>query len=231
MADGDRLAHSSMEEERVLPGLATDYANMIAAALSLFALTGDADYLNHAGRWFAAADGHHFDAATSAYRLSADDAEPLFATPMSVSDEATPAATGRMAANAVTLFMLTGEARYRARADELSRPLAQRAARDLVGSASLQSAYDNLLRARSAFVVGTGHAVAPLYDAALQEPDPALVIAAVDPASISPTNPAAGKRPQGASALFLCDTFRCLPEVADADAVVAVLKSTRRGLA
>jgi uncharacterized protein YyaL (SSP411 family) len=231
MADGDRLAHSFMEGQRVLPGLATDYANMISAALSLFALTGDADYLNHAGRWFAAADRHHFDAATSAYRLSADDAEPLFATPMSVSDEATPAATGRMAANAVTLFMLTGEARYRARADELFRPLAQRAARDLVGSASLQSAYDNLLRARSAFVVGTDQAVAPLRDAALREPDPALIVAAVDPGLIGPANPAAGKQPQGAAAVFLCDAFRCLPEIAEPEALTATLRETRRGLA
>jgi hypothetical protein len=58
-----------------------------------------------------------------------------------------------------------------------------------------------------------------------------LVVAAVDPGTIGPANPAAGKRSQGASAAFLCDAFRCLPEIADADAVVAVLKSTRHGLA
>ena len=231
MGDGNRLAHSFTEGQRVFPGLATDYANMISAALSLFALTGDADYLSQAGRWFAAADRHHFDVATSAYRLSADDDEQLFATPMSVSDEATPAATGRMAANAVTLFMLTGEPGYRARADELFRPLAQRAARDVVGSAGLQAAYDNLLRARSAFVVGTEQAVAPLRDAALQEADPALVVAVVDPGMIGPANPAAGKRPRGAAALFLCDAFRCLPEVAEANTILDTLKSTRRGLA
>jgi uncharacterized protein YyaL (SSP411 family) len=231
MTEGDRLAHSFMEGERMFPGVATDYANMISAALSLFAMTGDADYLSQASQWFAAADRHHFDVPTSAYRLSADDAEPLFATPMSAADEATPAATGRMAANAVTLFMLTGEPGYRARADDLFRPLAHRAARDVVGSASLQSAYDNLLRARSAFVVGTEDAVAPLNDAALQEPDPALVLAAVDPATIGPANPAAGKRPRGDAALFLCDAFRCLPEVADANEAAALLRSTRRGLA
>jgi uncharacterized protein YyaL (SSP411 family) len=231
MADGDRLAHSFMDGQRVFPGLATDYANMISAALDLFAVTGDAHYIRHASRWFAAADRHHFDPDSLAYRLSADDAEPLFATPMSVADEATPAATGRMAANAATMFMLTGESGYRDRADELFKGLAQRAARDVVGSASLQSGYDTVLRARSAFVLGAAPAAAPLRNAALREPDPALIVAAVDPAMIGEANPAADKRPSGTAAVFLCDALRCLPEISDAEALTRTLRETRRGLA
>ena len=60
MAEGDRLAHSSLDGERVFPGVATDYANMIRAALALFALEGDAAFLDRAEAWFAAAKRHHF---------------------------------------------------------------------------------------------------------------------------------------------------------------------------
>ena len=126
MSDGDRLAHSSMEGTLVRPGLATDYANMIRAALDLFALDGDGAYLERAKAWFSAADAHHFDTESGVYNLAADDAATLIAPTPSNSDEATPGATGTMAANAATLFMLTADDRYRRRAEQvlahLSRP-------------------------------------------------------------------------------------------------------------
>ena len=59
MADGDRLAHSSLDGSLVYPGVATDYANMIRAALALFSLDGDPAFLERAEAWFAAAKRHH----------------------------------------------------------------------------------------------------------------------------------------------------------------------------
>ena len=52
--------------------------------------------------------------------------------------------------------------------------------------------------------------------AALAEADPALLAARVQPETIRAGHPAEGKRPSGAAALFLCDAFRCLPELASA---------------
>ena len=122
MADGDRLAHSWLDGKLVKPGIATDYANMIRAALTLFSLNGEAPYLEWAEAWFAAAKRHHFVEASAAYNLLADDAPALIAQPLSIADEATPAATGVMAGNAATLFMLTGDASYREHAERLARP-------------------------------------------------------------------------------------------------------------
>ncbi len=232
MGDGDRLAHSTLEGDRVFPGVATDYANMIQAALDLFALSGDAAHLDHAEAWFAAVDRHHFVDEAAAYNLAADDAPALIAQPLSISDEATPAATGTLANAAATLFMLTGETRYRERADQVLRHLASRGPQDVVGSASLQSAFDTMLRGRLALIVGSGPDVDELRNASIAEADPALLAAHVDPDSVRTGHPAEGKRPtQSDAALFLCDAFRCLPEIATPTDAKEALDSSRAGLA
>ncbi len=233
MADDDRLAHSVLDGNRVFPGIATDYANMIRAALAIFALDGDASFLTRAEVWFAAARRHHFVESAAAYNLAADDAPALIATPLSLTDEATPAATGTMATNAATLFMLTGNAAYREHAERiLARLASNNAARDVVGTASLQSGFDSLLRGRLALIMGEGAEAGTLLDVALAEADPALFVMKTDPKFLRPGHPAAGKVPtKGAAALFLCDAFRCLPELVSEDEAHAALTETRRGLA
>jgi uncharacterized protein len=230
MSEGDRLAHSALEGGRVFPGVATDYANMIRAALDLFTLTGQAAYVDQAEAWFAAAIRHHYDREARAYNLIAGDAPALIAKPLSIADEATPAATGTMTANAATLFTLTGKDAYRAHAEEVLGHLSARIATDVIGSASLQSAFDTLLRGRLAFIVGSRAEATALLNAALAEPDPALLIAQVDASAIPASHPASGKRPTGPAGLFLCDASRCLPEIATAKKATEVLQHTRAGL-
>jgi uncharacterized protein YyaL (SSP411 family) len=231
MADGDRLAHSSLDRTLVYPGIATDFANMVRAALALFALEGNDAFLKQAETWFAAAKHHHFIDEASAYNLSADDAPALIARPLSLADEATPAATGTMATNAATLFMLTGDASYRDHAERLLGHLATEGGRDIIGAASLQSGFDTLLRGRLGFVMGEGAEADELLAAALSESDPALFASQVRPASIREGHPAFDKQPKGSAAMFLCDAFRCLPELASASEAAETLKATRPGLA
>ena len=210
MSEGDRLAHSWLDGKLVKPGIATDYANMIRAALTLFSLNGEAPYLEWAEAWFAAAKRHHFVEASAAYNLLADDAPALIAQPLSMVDEATPAATGVMAGNAATLFMLTGDSSYREHAERLIFHLTTRSGNDIIGAASLQSAFDTLLRGRLGFVIGEGFPANSLIAAALSEADPALLAAEIKPEIIRAGHPAEGKIPSGKGALFLCDAFRCL---------------------
>ena len=137
-----------------------------------------------------------------------------------------------MAANAATLFMLTGDASYREHAERIARPpLRPRAGQDIIGAASLQSAFDTLLRGRLAFVIGEGDEADALLAAALAEADPALLAARVRPETIRAGHPAEGKRPSGPAALFLCDAFRCLPEIASRRRRRRRFAATRRGLA
>jgi uncharacterized protein YyaL (SSP411 family) len=230
MSRGDRLAHSGLDGELVYPGVATDYANMIRAALDLFALEGSSEYLHRAEAWFAAVDRHHYVPNAAAYSLTADDAPALIAQPLSVADEATPAASGTMAANAATLFMLTSDERYRERAEAIVAHLSARAGADIVGSASLQAGFDTLLRGRLAYVIGSGEEAEALADTALAEADPALLVAAIEPATIRQGHPAAGKHPTGEAAMFLCDAVSCRPEIATVNSAAAAMKDTRYGL-
>ena len=102
MSRGDRLAHAWRDGKSVYPGLATDYAAMIKAALALHAATLDAGFVADAVRLVAALRRHHWDPSSPGYFLSADDAEALILRPRSTTDEATPSANSVMAANTHT---------------------------------------------------------------------------------------------------------------------------------
>ncbi len=137
-----------------------------------------------------------------------------------------------MAANAATLFMLTGDDAYREHAKRIASHLASNAIRDAVGTASLQSAFDTILRGRLAFVMGEGDTAEALLRAALVEADPALFTARIAPEAIRTGHPAAGKVPtNGSPSLFLCDATSCLPEIASPEEAESALTATRRGLA
>src|SRR5207249_11446628 len=51
MTKGDRLGHSWREGRLLYPGLASDFANMIRAALALYEATGQGTYLERALAW------------------------------------------------------------------------------------------------------------------------------------------------------------------------------------
>jgi uncharacterized protein YyaL (SSP411 family) len=203
---------------------------MIRAAITLFSLNGEAPYLEWAEAWFAAAKRHHYIESVAAYNLLADDAPTLIAQPLSVTDEATPAATGVMAGNAATLFMLTGDPSYREHAERLLGHLSNRPGHDIIGAASLQSSFDTLLRGRLAYILGEGEAADALVAAARSEADPALLATRLTTEAVRQGHPAEGKRPTGAAAMFLCDAFKCLPELASAGEAAEMLEKTRTGL-
>ncbi|MEX2319223.1 MAG: thioredoxin domain-containing protein, partial [Bauldia sp.] len=119
MMRGVRLAHAWRDGKSVYPGLATDYAAMAKAALSLHAATLDTKYIERAEAFSATARTHHWDDAAPGYFLSADDAEALIVRPKSTTDEATPSATSVMTANLVRLWRLTGRDEYRRDVDAI----------------------------------------------------------------------------------------------------------------
>ena len=77
MTRGDRLGHSWRQGQLKFPGLASDFAAMIRAALALYEATGKKPYLDQALTWQHALDRDYADAATGTYYLTAADAEGL----------------------------------------------------------------------------------------------------------------------------------------------------------
>jgi uncharacterized protein YyaL (SSP411 family) len=124
MTAAGRLMHAWREGEAKAPASASDYANMIRAALALANATGDLDYLALARAWVDVLDKHYWADDLGGYYFAADDTGDLIVRPFSGQDEATPNANGTMATSLMAFHLWTGEARYRDRAEAILRGFA-----------------------------------------------------------------------------------------------------------
>jgi hypothetical protein len=156
MTHGDRLGHSWRQGQLKFPGLASDFAAMIRAALALYEATGKKPYLDQALAWQHALDRDYADAATGTYYLTAADAEGLVIRPASTADEATPNHNAVAAQNLIRLAVLAGEHRFLEQADRLIAAIAPQAVENLYMHMALLNAIDLRLRAAEIVVTGTG---------------------------------------------------------------------------
>jgi len=154
MTRGDRLGHSWRDGKLLYPGLASDHAAMVKAALALHEATGAPEYLARASQWQRALDRHYARSDTGGYYLTADDAEGLIVRPDSTVDEATPNPNGVAAQNLIRLAILTGEDTWRQQADLLFDGLLPTAAQSMYLHASLANALDLRLRAVEVTAIG-----------------------------------------------------------------------------
>jgi uncharacterized protein YyaL (SSP411 family) len=168
MTRSDRIGHSWRDGKLLLPGLASDHAAMIKAAIALHEATGQRDYLARALKWQMALDRHYVNKSAGGYYLTADDAEGLVVRPDSIIDEATPNPNGVAAQNLIRLAMLTGDDIWRERADILFDGLLPAAAENLYIHASLINALD--LRLRGVEIVAIGPQADRFAEAALALP-------------------------------------------------------------
>jgi uncharacterized protein YyaL (SSP411 family) len=168
MTRGDRLGHSWRDGKLLFPGLASDFAAMVRAALALYEATGERPYLDHALAWQTAFDRHYADAVGGGYFITADDAEGLVVRPKSTTDDALPNPHGLTAQNLVRLAAYTGDPQWRAKADALFDALLPLAAESLYTHLSLLNALD--LRLRAAELVAVGREVTRFAAAALALP-------------------------------------------------------------
>jgi uncharacterized protein YyaL (SSP411 family) len=121
MTKDGRLFHAYRAGEAKAPATASDYANMIRAALALASAAGRRDYIEQALAWTDVLDKHYWAADLGGYYLAADDTKDLIVLPLSGLDDATPNANAVMASNLVQLSLWTGEDRYAKRAEEIFR--------------------------------------------------------------------------------------------------------------
>ena len=209
MTRGDRLGHSWRAGRLTFPGLATDFASMIRAALALYEATGADSYLALALTWQRAFDTHYADPATGGYYLSADDASDLLLRPHSTADDATPNPNAVAAQNLVRLAVLSGDPQWRTKADRLIESILSAAERNLFGHVALLNALD--LRLRAAEIVCTGSGAERFAQSALKLPfTDRIVLRARAAAALSPMHPAQEKiKAAGGSAAFVCVGERC----------------------
>ena len=227
MIQGDRLGHSWRAGKLLFPGLASDFAAMIRAALVLHEATGDRAYLERALAWQRAFDAHYADPDTGGYYLSADDASDLLLRPHSTLDDATPNPNAVAAQNLLRLAVLSGDDAWRAQADRLIEGILSTAERNLFGHVALLNALD--LRLRGAEIVLTGPQTDRFAQAALKLPFlDRIVLRAASAAELPPTHPAQEKlKAAQGSAAFVCVGERCSLPVSGPDQIAAAVTAMR----
>ena len=222
-----RLAHSYRLGRAQHAATLDDYANLADAALALHEATGAARYLEHAIAAIDRLDAHYWDAAEGGYFLTADDTTGLIARTKTAGDNATPAGNAVIAAVLVKLHLLTGETRFRDRADQVLAAFAGEPGRNLFPLATLLNAAELAAGAVQIVIVGKRDepATRALLRAVNQACVPTRVLAVVeDGAALPVAHPAHGKtRVAGAPAAYVCLGPTCELPVTDPAALAARL--------
>jgi uncharacterized protein YyaL (SSP411 family) len=230
MTRGDRLGHSWRAGRLLVPGLASDFACMIRAALALYEATGERAYLDRALVWQAALDRHYANSDNGGYFLTADDAEGLVIRPASTNDDATPNPNAIAAQNLVRLAVLAGDDRWREKADRLFEGVFAAAGQNLIGHAALLNALDLRLRGAEIVITGSGERAEALTVAALKIPFLSrIVLRAPDASALPAAHPARDKiaaAPGGAA--FVCVGERCSLPVTEAAQLAAAVTAFRQ---
>jgi|SRR5579862_193913 len=230
MSEGERqqtrLGHSWRQGKLLVPGLASDYAAMIRAALALYEATGERNYLERALVWQRSFDAHYTDAETGGYYLTADDAEGLLLRPHSTTDDATPNPNAVAAQNLLRLAALAGDDAWRERADRLIEGVLAGAGSNLFGHVATLNALDLRLRAAEIVVTGGDETLAK---AALNLPFlDRIVLRAKTAADLPPSHPAQAKLAAApGSSAFVCVGSACSLPVTAASEIAAAVAAMR----
>jgi uncharacterized protein YyaL (SSP411 family) len=229
MTRGDRLGHSWRQSQLKFPGLASDLAAMIRAALALYEASGRSDYLDQALTWQRALDRDYADAATGTYYLTAADAEGLVIRPASTADEATPNHNAVAAQNLIRLAVLAGEHRFLEQADRLIAAIAPQAVENLYMHMALLNAVDLRLRAAEIVVTGEGaQAQALLAAARARPPLDRIVLHARSAQALPPHHPARAKIAAADQPLaFVCVGETCSLPVTDTAGLISAIDAVR----
>ncbi len=229
MTRGDRFGHSWRQGRLKFPGLASDFAAMIRAALALHEMTGERRYLDQALAWQHALDRDYANADTGAYFLTAADAEGLVIRPAATTDEATPNHNALAAQNLVRLALLAGDDGWREKADRLIAAIAPLAADNLYMHMALLNAVDQRLRAAEIVVTGQGPTAQALLAAARTLPPlERIVFQARAADALPPSHPARQKiAATTAPQAFVCVGEACSLPVTDPARLIGAIDAVR----
>ena len=135
---------SRLYRKGTVQGSATldDYAFFVAGLLDLYEASGEPEWAEAAAALQKAVDEHFWDEDGGGYFLTPDDGEKLLAREKPAYDGAEPSGNSVAAMNLLRWAEMTGEDRFRQRADELFKALGERIERAPTGLAELLLALD-----------------------------------------------------------------------------------------
>ena len=225
-----RLAHSYRDGRAKAPGTASDYANMIWAALRLLQATNEGALLTVAERWCATLDRHFWVADGGGYAFTADDTPDVIVRLRGAHDDAVPNANAIMLSNLVALYLLTGKQAYLDRAEAIPQAFAGDLAKNALGHCGLLAGVFDLLSPQQVAVIKTEDAdkSARLARAMFRLSLPGAVLQVVAESQVPAVGPLAGKTAQdGKPTAYACLGPQCSLPVTEPDALLELLRTQR----
>mgnify|MGYP001818839445 FL=1 len=230
MSMGVRLIHSFREGPGNAPATASDYANMIRAALALANATNNPEYVEQAAAWAHVLDTHYWSEEFGGYHLAADDTNDIIVRPLNAYDDATPNANSMMVSNLVALASWTGNSSYTDRAEKIITSFGPAITANPVGhSGMLSAALDRLAPALIVLMVPEGGDPTEMRAALRDVSLPNVVIDEVWADETLPSNsPAAGKTVvNDKTTAYVCIGPQCSLPVTEPDKLVETIKASR----
>jgi uncharacterized protein len=226
-----RLRHSWCAGAARHPASVDDYANLCRAALALHEATSDSAYLARARDWVAVLDRHHRDDADGGYFFAADDTEDLIARVKTANDAAVPSGNGTMVGVLTRLALLTGDAAYHRRAEEIIAVFGGELGRNFFPLATLINNAELAMKPLQVVLVGERDdpGFVALRWAVYQVSLPNRVVLMVAPGEALPADhPASGKGLVGGrAAAYVCEGPVCSLPLTDAKALLDSLAALR----
>jgi uncharacterized protein YyaL (SSP411 family) len=205
-----RLGHAFRDGTLVFPGMASDYAAMMRAALALAEAGPKADALRlcDLARGFTdVLEAHHLNRETGYLCTSADDARDTVFRAQPTADDAVPNVHGLYAQALLKLASLTGEVSMRKRADELIATLAPAWRVNPYSHASLLNALDQ--RVHNIDIVIVGRDSEGLRTAALASSFLSRTVRLAERSPMGEGLAEIAAYPRDKSAAFVCAEGRC----------------------
>ena len=214
-----RLLHVWARGIAKQPAFLDDHAFLAAAWLDLFEATADGAHLDRAREVWELVETYFHD-ERGGYFFTPSDGETLIARSKSGTDGALPSGNGVAAIVLQRLHALTGQERYRMRAEEILRLYHDAAADQPFAYATYLEALEWWTRTATEVVIlgQPQHAATQaLWDVVRRAYLPRRILVRVDPNDPSPPAPAHGRRTRdGRPTAYVCRNFTCSEPVTDA---------------
>ena len=227
VVDG-RLRHASRFGQAKAPATASDYANMIWAALRLHESTNEAAYFTQAVALCDVLDRHYWMESQGGYATSADDTDDVIVRMRPGTDDATPNANAVMLSNLAALGVLTGEARYLERASALMAAFAGDVGRNIVAHTGMLAGAIDVMAPQIVAIVGKSlEGSQALMDAISTISLPGALQYCMDP-DVSNLAALRDKQPVNRRATaYACLGPQCSPPLTETNEFVRTLKAQR----
>ena len=224
-----RLGHAWRGGALVWPGMASDYAAMMRAALALAEASTEADaqsLCDLAYRLSQALEAHHLERTTGFLCTSADDAPDVVFRARPTTDDAVPNAHAVYAQALLNLSSLTGQALLRTQADRLLEALTPTLRANPFGHTSLLNALDQRLHNIDIVIVGPNSD--PLRAAALAVSFLNRTVLTAMKSSEGGDFAEIAAYPRDRSAAFVCAEGRCSLPVTRPEEIAERVASMRQ---